>query len=64
VSEVAFGVQAVGRTQVFEWFFKLKIGVTSVKDTEHSEQPSMCETKMRIECKKLSSKTSESLPMK
>jgi hypothetical protein len=35
----AFGEQAIGRTQTYEWFVKLKNGMTSVEDAQCSGCP-------------------------
>jgi hypothetical protein len=42
--KLAFGEQTIGRTQVFEWFSKFKSGVTTVKDVERTEHPSLDKT--------------------
>jgi hypothetical protein len=42
--EVCFGEQAMGRTQVFEWFSKFKCSVTSREEAESSGRPSTNKT--------------------
>jgi hypothetical protein len=47
--KVAFAEQIVGRTQIFEPFFKLKIGVISVEDAQHSGYPLMSQTNESVD---------------
>lgn len=42
--KLAFEDHTMGRTQVFEWFAKLKSGVTCVKDAERAGRPSTSKT--------------------
>jgi hypothetical protein len=45
----AFGNEAKGRTQCFEWFSRFKAGRTSVEDDERSGRPSTSKTEANIE---------------
>jgi hypothetical protein len=42
--KMTFGEQAMGRRQTFEWFAKLRMGLTSVESAEHSGHPSTART--------------------
>jgi len=37
--KTAFGEQAMGRSQTFQWFSQFKAGRTSTDDDEHSGRP-------------------------
>ena len=37
--KTAFGEQAIGRSQTFQWFSWFKAGRTSTDDDEHSDRP-------------------------
>jgi hypothetical protein len=37
--KTAFGEQAMGRSQTFQWFSRFNAGRTSIDDDEHSGQP-------------------------
>jgi predicted transcriptional regulator len=47
--KTAFGDNAMGRTQAFEWFSRFKRGETSVEDSERSGRPSTCRTEKNVE---------------
>jgi hypothetical protein len=47
--KTAFGDDAMGRTQTFEWFSRFKRGETSVKDSEHSGRLSTGRTDGNVE---------------
>jgi hypothetical protein len=47
--KTAFGGNAMGRTQTFEWFSRFKRGETSVEDSEGSGRPSTGHTDENVE---------------
>ena len=47
--KTAFGEQAVGRSQTFQWFFRFKAGRTSTDDEERSGRPVSSSTSEMIE---------------
>jgi len=47
--KTAFGEQAMGRSQTFQWFSQFKAGRTSIDDDEHSGRPVCSSTPEMIE---------------
>jgi hypothetical protein len=47
--KTAFGDNAMGRTQTFEWFSRFKRGETSVEDSERLGRPSTGRTDENVE---------------
>jgi len=47
--KTAFGEQAMGRSQTFQWFCRFKAGRTSIDDDERSDQPVSSSTPEMIE---------------
>jgi hypothetical protein len=45
----AFGVNAIRRTRLLEWFSRFKLGESSVKDCERSGRPSTGRTDENVE---------------
>jgi len=47
--KTAFGEQAMGHSQTFQWFSRFKAGRTSIDDDERSDQPVSSSTPEMIE---------------
>ena len=47
--KTAFGVDAMGRSQTFQWFSRFKVGRTLIDDDEHSGRPVSSSTPEMIE---------------
>jgi hypothetical protein len=62
--KTAFGDNAMGRTQTFEWFSQFKRGETSVEDSERSGRPSVGRTDENVEMFAKSSTKTDETPLR